>query len=373
VVSYSLLLVAILSLCLYTYELAARPSEHSPLPVWIVKNSNQLNDNGVSKSIPEAPQFDLSINNEFSKQSVEGYFSASDQETLSYKEDIVDGQLCITPTMSYLDKLQAGGPIAGLSYAWCPFKWQFPNLDVKIVNNTEKTAFFTQARFEIDKSTYDPKPILVIPDHTLLCLMLINEGWGEVIDCSLEFNIIPPDQNISFGGNYTYQESIGSFQEQYIIDLSDKFRSLGVNLEKIGDFRYLPQSLGPFKDGSALVYGEITYSEKTIEGKTEKNSLKFYTTVSFSSGASAPMPPSFYYQAMFSDWGDNYEIRVPLSQYVRPSEVDRFNILIGAPRSSVHQFRLRLESIDGTSLVSPPITLNIFVPRSQAGSLRKAS
>lgn len=59
-----------------------------------------------------------------------------------------------------------------------------------------------------------------------------------------------------------------------------------------------------------------------------------------------------------------------VSQYLKSGDVDRFNIRVGVAKSSLHTFRLRLVYNDNQSVLSSPITLKIFVPKSEADSIR---
>ncbi len=85
--------------------------------------------------------------------------------------------------------------------------------------------------------------------------------------------------------------------------------------------------------------------------------------------APVPLSPS-QYSAAFKIDGANYEVRVPLSQSLRSGEMDRFNVRIAAEKSSLHRFCVRLVCNGEALPDSLPITLNLFVPRSQANMAR---
>lgn len=74
----------------------------------------------------------------------------SNSKSFSYKINKKEDIIKINPQNDYLSLLQKGGPIHPLSYWYTPFEFEFPNLDIKVVNNTNKTIFLTQAIFNID-------------------------------------------------------------------------------------------------------------------------------------------------------------------------------------------------------------------------------
>jgi hypothetical protein len=127
----------------------------------------------------------ISVNNEFTEDSIQGYFDAEESETLKYKTTDTEELIEICPDMKYLNLLKEGGPIRGLDYWNSPFKWQFPKLDIKITNNTDKTIFFNRVEFNIEKSVTDSRAIILIREnpYNTMHFLLVNEGWGDVKNC----------------------------------------------------------------------------------------------------------------------------------------------------------------------------------------------
>lgn len=72
---------------------------------------------------------------------------AHDLRKLAYELHRQDSHLAIVPRLGYLDLLQAGGPIEPIAFAWTPFDIAPPKLDLKIVNNTQSTLFFSEVTF----------------------------------------------------------------------------------------------------------------------------------------------------------------------------------------------------------------------------------
>ncbi|OBQ41022.1 MAG: hypothetical protein AN485_03710 [Anabaena sp. MDT14b] len=374
----------------------------------------------------------ISVSNDFTEDALIRNIPFDNQErTLNYQIDEIEQQLEIIPQMEYLSKLANNIPICdlGLVLDVPPyFKWQFPNLDLRIVNNTNKTIYITDIFLEVEKSVLDPYPVLVIPGEevNVLHFLIVNDGWGEVQNASVKFNLVPWGHPISFTEPYKHKIHIGNFLYQYNVDVSDALRKSGVNIEAFGTqnldeiangyinacfpgmpfvenslngdidinnysedwlkdgakrFLMMLEALGEFKNGvnikrnlySAIAYGEISFTGTTHEQKLKASIVKFFAEVpllifgQYGDGYYS----SFQYSAKLDIDRENYKVLVQslgssVSQFIKTGEIDRFNIRVGALKSSLHNFILKLIYNNGQFLLSPPISLKIFVPRSEA-------
>ncbi|MBO0721511.1 MAG: hypothetical protein J2P41_11855, partial [Blastocatellia bacterium] len=114
-----------------------------------------------------------------------------DLTTLTYSVESTDQQIKIRPQMPYLSILANGGPIEDNGYFRSPFEVSLPNLDIKIVNNSNKTIFLTRALFEVEDSTPDTSPVFIVHAGYNSHFTIVNEGWGKVSNCLIKFNVIP--------------------------------------------------------------------------------------------------------------------------------------------------------------------------------------
>lgn len=307
-------------------------------------------------------------------------------------------RLIINPYNRYLLLLQNGGPVRPLDYYHTPFDFEFPTLDFKVINNSGKTIFFTKAIVSVAKSKPDPFPILVMHTGYEMDFPIENIGWGKVYNCKVRFNLVtdndhtPPD----FKGRYKFEMNIGNFSTYAENNsLSRYFETLGVKTKVLAQ-RYLSatfagdetsytilddnghektitgkeyekrisDALGPFRSGSALMYGEISYEGINASGKLMTEKLKFEDKINLGErGAGAPAPPSFVYDLMLEANKTNYRKQIPLSQAIKPNEFDRFNIKIAAPVSSRHQFNVTLFYNDNREFTIRNLSLNYFMSR----------
>lgn len=317
---------------------------------------------------------------------------------LEYIVDRIKEKTVISPSMEYLSKLRTGGPIQPINYTSVPFEWDFPSLDIKIVNNSDKTLFLNEAVLNVIESHLDPSPVLVIQSGLFLShalhFTISNEGWGVAKEARVDFHLIPLTNNThpNYLSPYPYSVSLGDIDEESDVDLTNSFVQAGVNLEVTGtSFRdghrkvivvdanghkttlseqeFLSKqqsSLGKFPNGGAIVSGEILYQSQLSAENNHHHSVKFSTTVWIFSKFPIFIltQPSFEYGTRLEVEGTNYTRRVNISHEIKPGATDRFVIKVGVDKSSIHKLSLQLVSNGSQIINAGEIELGIFVPRS---------
>jgi len=308
---------------------------------------------------------DLSINNK--------------DENLKYVLKKTKGHFEINPHHSYLTLLQNGGPIKPIDVSRWQFGFQFPTLDFKVINNSDKTVYFTKAIISVAGSRPDLFPVILIGAGSQMQFSIRNIGWGKVYNCSLRFNIVTTDQNADFNSDLKYEVQAGDFDDLTRIDLGRFFRELGVDTEIVSQYEYeemlynndsdtinnrILAARGPFRNDSAKIYGEIIYEGINASGNRKKETLRFENSVLLGPpGEGMVMPPSYTYDLLLETNKSNYSKEIALSQVIKPGEPDRFDIKIAAPMSSRHQFDITLFYNDNKQFKIPGVHLNYFLPR----------
>jgi hypothetical protein len=302
---------------------------------------------------------------------------------LSRKND----KIVIQPQMGYLAKFRSGGPVESLSYWHVPYDWQFPNLDLKIANNSNNRIYFSEAVIAVKTSHIDPRPVLHIKDssNSQMYFIFINEGWGAATNCKLLYSYAQPNEPMSFNKPYVFSQDLQDIDDSIVVDLTGSLENAGVDVgflkdrnKFVNDYYKGNKSLthkafGPFTMGKVRVLGELEYTERTTSGGENKASLKFSTIVSLTPpGVGAPRPPTFQYDAMLKVDDANYEVRVDINQDVAPGDTDRFNIRLAAPKSSIHDFSVRLIYNDKQTISCDEVELSMFVPKSSSRMIKKA-
>jgi hypothetical protein len=299
-----------------------------------------------------------------------------------YQTALTDGRLVISANLEYLALLSRGGPIEPIHFWHEPFEWDFPIVQVNVINDSDRPVTVTEAVFGIERSALDPTPIpIVIPDatrHNALHVAVLNDGWGELADARIEFNLFPIGQGKADpkrpDSPFRHVLKAGSIVERTNLDISEAIIKEGVDLSALRGRRrddYSPddKAFGRFKGGGADLVGALKYQAGTPDGRREPRSVAFRTQVWFYNEfrVGAPPPPQYGFEAWFEVDRAGYEVRVPITRTIPAHGREQFGIRIGAAKSSRHDFTLRLRRRMGGELVtSPPTRLGIFVSRSGA-------
>ena len=358
----------------------------------------QMQNNLEAKSTANKISVNVSVLNIANKDP----FSDNEKQ-LNYVVENLDNVIHIKRNLGYLTKFEEGGPIKELFFHYMPFDWDFPNLDLKIVNNGDQTIFLSEAVFQIKESIIDPYPLLVIKadrqGRNSMHFMIINEGWGKVEALKINFNINKSDEeNLTINSPFENEIKIEDFLEDVNVNVTDALKKSGVDLtplinldkglkntrsennkiifeyedgrttsmedEKYNDLS--KQCLGKFQDNKAIIIGELNFTGITISGERKSHTVKFQTTVYIFDANRYGLiaPPSFQYITKFLDEAKDYERRVPISHVLKPKEADRFNIKIGMDKSSHHSFKIKLIYNEGLEFETQDIILTSFIPRS---------
>lgn len=309
-----------------------------------------------------------------------------DETHLSYSVEKNGKATVIYPEMGYLNRFKNGGPIRPLSVT--RFKWNFPTLDVKLVNNSSKTIYLTDAVFNVRQSRLDPAPLLVVHRNRLRAnawrVPLYNYGSGIASNLRMRFHLTPlfespPSPNYS--APFAHEVHVGDVERRAIMSLAPAFIKMGVDVESL---KALPrygrhqmsteefeahrrQFLGPFTSGRASLSGELVFTSKTLSGKTKKWRVQFSAIVQlFNRKAKKKVRlPTREYDVKLDSENVNYLRRVPISHVLEPGESDRFTLMIAVDRSSYHSFVLELMTSENEVFDSFPVRLHAVIPRSQ--------
>jgi hypothetical protein len=263
---------------------------------------------------------------------------------LSYEYHQENGVLHVAYRLPYLDRQRQGKPIRGMDLRFCPFLWHAPVLSIKVLNNSAQSVLLTECVAEVTSSKADLEPVLVVADRSVNSLLLVNEGWGDVVDPVLTFR---------FEG--------AASAKQHTLKLKTFSRDSVVRLT-----RYVPKELED-KD-EASVNGKIDF------GPVQRRmTVPFVTAVKFDITPGEPLPPSYAYDLALTAGKAPDTVPVAIAQNIRPGAGDQFVLRIASDKSAHYEFALTLRLIGGRQLPPQHVVLDVFVPRSVAGRGEKAS
>jgi len=372
---------------------------HSQIQQGTERSTQILSQEGTADKPRQAEvSLDISVFSEPPKSWRHG-----DDTIVAYNLERNDRGIRIQPTMGYLSRCEAGGPIEALNYYTgkvAPFCWDFPQLDFKVLNNSPNTIYLTELILDVEESILDPFPIIAIKADVLGRyvghFLLFNEGWCDLQDVTVRYALLPGElETAPTVGEHPFVCTVGTVSHSEKVWILDAFRQMGVdtgglerlsNAEAVDDEhltvtdengvattitkdeyeRRCQECLGPFQDGVGTAFGEIDFTASAIDGNASRRTIAFRTPVCLfnMNRCGVPKPSSYEYQARFEVGMSGYQRRVSLSQEVKSGETDRFSAKIAVKKSSLHRFRATVRDIQGNQFQFPAIEMTIFVPRS---------
>ncbi len=284
---------------------------------------------------------------------------AEDQYTaLKYNYERTDGKLRVGYQMPYLTAYAKGFPVRGLD---APFLWGFPTLSIKLVNNTTETIFLSELTVEVIASGSNTDPVLTIGEGTWNRLDIVNEGWGQVVAPQLDFAIIHElraEAGNLMDAHPVHHHIFETFTSRTSLPLTDFVKDMVINFVKDGQ----PVSHRIPPSGKHLIHGQVTYQTET----GTKHVMKFETTVNMGIAPIESIAVSNVAYALPLTTGlAGQTKRVPISQYVKPGEVDSFLLTVAPDKSGWFDLQLKLHAVGQGFSPALELRLEAFVPRSQ--------
>lgn len=352
--------------------------------------------------------FSIVVDNEFLnttwREDENRSFVEPEGEKLTYNVILEDDFLRIEPSLNYLNLFRDKGPVEtrrdyGFG-AGIYFPIQYPNLDIRLVNNSDETVFFERAEFRVIKSIVDPEPVIVFIDFRDRAFTVYKESWGELFNCYVTYNIYPVDEVDFDYQNYLFtQTGIEIDKDKYVpIDIHKDLINTGFDYEKCLETGYYAQmttlyeridAMGKYRPyeirnrdefennfefewyyNQVIVAGKFYFTWIDENGNKIDDYVKFKTNVTLFAERGAAGESSFQYRTMLRTYGNNYIISENIAQYVKPYDIDRFHFLVGAEKSSIHILKLRLYYNNGKFIESDEIRMKIFFPRSSTFQLK---
>jgi len=333
-------------------------------------------------------------------------WNRGDDTILRYSVKKESRRIIIDRQLGYIDLFNSGGPLSPMSYlspTRCPFRWDFPTLDFKVLNNQKNPLFLNEVIFDVDESRSDPSPLLVIQRDVQQRhaghLLLVNEGWCDLVDMTISFKLLPGQISVpEFQPPYQHSIEVALLTDRAELEVSSAFQKEGVDVEQLilltnGDWESndvfvaptadgskermtanemesrIKQYLGRFNDYVGTLIGEICFAApEAIDGR---HCVKFHAFVYLANENryGIPKPVSAKYGTAFDVQKSSYQKRVQISHELQPGEADRFTVKIAVPQSSYHRFRATIRDITEQTLQSLPIEMKCFIPRSRRSSI----
>lgn len=327
----------------------------------------------------------------------------------------------IFPKMNYLEKVQSGQRVNGLSYTWEPFSWSFPSVSFKITNNSKSTIFVTELVFDVRKNDVNKDPLLYVKSKYYFGkFSIFNDGWGKVLLPELRLSLSHPDECGENSKN-TSMVKVDDFYESETISINeivsselrssllqcsdnidwvciggscttggvddlrcnDKLKSkICENVDgqlSIAQINEMVADANQFRDKDdvvtkediyykrdcydipACVVGDLMYNSES----NHKSNFKFKTHVSLGRpGVGVPRPPSYFYDVFIEAGKPNQKILLPVSHEIKPGDTDHFVVNIGSDKSATMDLLVSVLGSNSEKISSQDLKLDILIPRS---------
>lgn len=264
------------------------------------------------------------------------------ERTVLYESLDDNGATHIRYRLPYVDLLQRGGPVHGVSSMATFFKWRFPELSVIVNNRTQELMVLSLARFAILSSNVIEDPLLLFDDLSVNDLIIYNEGWGEVKNPVLDFSLskILAENETSLFAPQTATVHLDNFDDKIRIPLQ----------------KYIPPALT--RENIVAVSGKLSYGEAN-----ERRQLAFNTRVSLQVRPGAGIPATHEYEIMFHAGESGVTRNVSLQQEIGAGKADRFTVRLAADKTCRIVVHLELETAGGEMFDGGRFILDLFAPR----------
>jgi hypothetical protein len=364
-----------------------------------IASPSEFTAKGDNGSTPQGVFIEISVTGSEPKS-----WNRSEELLLKYAVERTEEMVRITPELGYMNLFNSGGPIMPLDYitsSYCPFGWDFPQIDFKILNRGSQPLYLTEVILDVEESRVDLAPLLAIKRDQQRreagVLHLVNEGGGDIQGLSIDFHLVPgadpSPQN--FDPPFEHHVDLAVLQDRAELDITPAFRDEGVDIDDLirlseGDWsesgdlfvfkgrdeteaRLTQDELtdrsnkdfGKFQDEVGTLSGVISFEN---EGEsTGRRTVKFCTQIFLSNlnRMGITKPPSYTYDCALEVDGKRYTKRVQISQTLQPGESDRFTTKVATAQASSHRFKARVRDVSGVEFDSPMIELHVFAPRSR--------
>jgi hypothetical protein len=336
-----------------------------------ISNEIPYKSSTAIESVGHQPQLKQPLLNEIPYKSATAIESACPSKVfpISYNASYNDSSILeIKPKVEYLSLIAQNSLAVDLSN-FCDFSFEnkFPELSIKVVNNTPRNLFLTEAVIKVKVDEKNDKPILSLSSNFYNPneFEIINYGWGEVINPVVNVSMAEIEACSKSGEGNSIRNDVfkpGSFTDKITIKFN---RVLDNNI------------LNRLQGKSALC---ATVDVHYFDSGYQKYSSKLKTILwlkkagdsgihPYISGIHPYMvPPTYRYNLFLDPNVNSSNISLPISQSISPGNTDNFIVEVSSSRTAKFFISSLFKSADGVELNGGSIILDLFLPRSEVNS-----
>jgi len=284
------------------------------------------------------------------------------QTTVKYSHERSNTDLKIIYQLPYLNSLSSGMLLEtfGAIAADSKFTWKYPKLAVKVVNNTNRTVFFTDAQLEVLGSSInkDPIPVImrkheyeyqgIIYEAQLGAFDIVNEGWGQIVNAVVDYEAkAKGGTKCSFKGGKA-SLLLGTVSERTRIVVWSP--ATQEECSRAGESKRIE------------IAGVMRY--ETEDHQKRRSEFRTALILGIERHPLGITRVSAVYDVMLEAGKSNHVRNIPIAHQIKPGETDNFIFQIGVDKSGHFDVRLSLREASGVQLAAKRVFLDIFRPRS---------
>jgi hypothetical protein len=269
-----------------------------------------------------------------------------------------DGVYYVGYELPYLDAIAHGREVRGkfLFGGGGVLPWEFPELSVKIANNSSENVLFSRAQVEVSSSTVDERsiPVFAINPFNVNHILIHNEGWGAIRDASIRYRFVPASVYDSHG-TPTLDLAHAAMQK-----LGTIVRDVNVDVG-----RDVPRNLR--SERAATAVGIFEY---TTNPAGRKVSVPFKTVVPLIQPP--PLGPpggQETYDVLLEAGRSGYTRTIPLTESAKAGETRVFKLRVATEKSARFDIRVSLTTTSGKTTAPHRFVIDIFKPSFSGGPL----
>jgi hypothetical protein len=350
--------------------------------------------------------------------------------TIEYRGERVGDTLSIRPRLTYvhdsgkkldyLQEISSGSTIRPICFGWVEYNIGFPELDVRVINNSRQAIHIARVDLEVKESLPQntPLPFLLGGYDQLHHIVFFNDGWQRVEKVEFEFDFVRenpsrlPPRDLPFRRTLHRVEKSAELHlredllqkgiPRRFMELCDEFEKLRKEADKIYDRKGRDGSLRePDRQRLEQIYAKTADMWPAFSAILEDEGSGFavqngecwlhgWMKIHWKEGGEmqsmvhpvacpvllippdglgAPGPDSGQYDVMLRPRGRNYTLQVPVSQVAPAGGITRFKMALGVPRTGEHELLVRLVTTDGTRITGGNVRLSALLPPSAVEEL----
>ena len=362
-IGFGMICVLILLLFAISSSISKKKEGEASVDITLSQEKPGNNESAAAMELPPSDSIDFGVQSHLQKDSYASTAKKTPLSEVRYVYERSEDKVFIKPIVPYLSWVENGGVIEGSGVS---LSQVYPELSIKVVNNTDETIYLTEVAVNIKSSSINKEPLVAVSEETWDDLHIYNKGWGQIINPQLSFGVADAKDCAKLDPRSRptkHSITVDSFSESMEVSMKP-YVYVPPLIEQKGNVTIMRSE----SNTHACIYGKLAYETED----SAKRAVNFRTTLwvgtlgveEYGSTLKATARYEVALEALSIKAGEpGYTKRIPISQYIKPGDVDHFTILVIPNKSAEFNLSFDFVKANGEKLHSRDVILNTFVPR----------